>query len=329
MVFGNAKGATPVSSHQPLPQARLHQWQWHNQTVSYMVCQADSSDTADTSEPSAVVLIHGFGACKEHWRHTIAPLATQHTVFALDLLGFGASDKPKAVLKGEPDEPDACRYGIDLWAEQVVDFIAAEVAMPVSLVGNSIGGVVALRAAQRLEELGNSARCVVLVDCAQRAIDDKRLANQPLLRRFGRPLLKSLIRQRWLTSLLFRQLSQPGVIRRILGVAYPSGANVDDQLVNILVAPTRQPGAEEAFRGFANLFDDHLAPDILETLQTPVHMIWGVKDPWEPVSEAQSWVRYGCVRSLEVVPELGHCPHDEGPEQINPILLKDLAKEAQ
>lgn len=329
MVFGNAEGATPVSSHQPLPEAWLRQWQWHDQTVSYVVCQADSSGAADANEHSAVVLIHGFGACKEHWRHTIAPLATQHTVFALDLLGFGASDKPKAVLKDEPDEPGFCRYGIDLWAEQVVDFVSSQVAMPVSLIGNSIGGVVALRAAQLLEELGQPARCVVLVDCAQRAIDDKRLANQPPLRRFGRPLLKSLIRQRWLTSLLFRQLSQPGVIRRILGVAYPSGANVDDQLVNTLVAPTRQPGAEEAFRGFANLFDDHLAPDILETLQTPVHMTWGEKDPWEPVSEAQRWVRYGCVRSLEVVPELGHCPHDEGPEQINPILLKALAKEAK
>ena len=318
-----------MSSRQPFPETWLRQWQWHDQTVSYVGCQADESTALGITDPEAIVLIHGFGACKEHWRHTIAPLANQHTVYALDLLGFGASGKPKAVLKGEPDEPGSFRYGIDLWAEQVVDFLASEVTVPVTLIGNSIGGVVALRAAQRLEELGHPARSVVLVDCAQRAIDDKRLADQPPLRRFGRPLLKSLIRQRWLTTLLFRQLSQPGVIRRILGTAYPSGANVDDQLVNTLVEPTRQPGADEAFRGFANLFDDHLAPEILETLQTPVHMVWGEKDPWEPVSEARRWVGYGCVRSLEVVPGLGHCPHDESPERVNPILLKALAAEAK
>ncbi len=325
MVSGCAAGATPVSSHQALPETWMRQWQWHDQAVSYVVCQTDNGTGEAAPEPEAVVLIHGFGACKEHWRHTIAPLASQHTVFAIDLLGFGSSSKPKAVLIDEPDEPGSLRYGIDLWAEQVVAFIASEVGMPVRLIGNSIGGVVALRVAQRLEELANPARCVVLVDCAQRAIDDKRLADQPPLRRFGRPLLKSLIRQRWFTSLLFRQLSQPGVIRRILGAAYPSGANVDEQLISALVEPTRQLGADEAFRGFANLFDDHLAPAILETLQTPVHMVWGENDPWEPVSEARSWVRFGCVRSLEVVPGLGHCPHDEDPEQVNPLLLKALA----
>lgn len=318
-----------MSNQHPLPEAWLRQWQWHDQTVSYAMCHADTSTAVGAIVSKAIVLIHGFGACKEHWRHTIAPLATQHTVYALDLLGFGASGKPKAVLKGEPDEPDSFRYSIDLWAEQVVDFLASEVAVPVTLIGNSIGGVVALRAAQRLEELGNPAQCVVLVDCAQRAIDDKRLADQPALRRFGRPLLKSLIRQRWITTLLFKQLSQPGVIRRILGVAYPSSANVDDQLINTLVKPTLQPGAEEAFRGFANLFDDHLAPEILETLQTPVHMVWGEKDPWEPVSEARRWVRYGCVRSLEVIPGLGHCPHDEAPEQVNPILQKVVAEKTK
>ncbi|MCP9803043.1 alpha/beta fold hydrolase [Cyanobium sp. T1G-Tous] len=308
----------------PFPHAWGRQWQWRDELVSYVICAAESSPAMTPSEPEAVILVHGFGACKEHWRHNIGPLARHHTIFALDLLGFGASSKPRARLEDEPEESGSCRYGIDLWATQVVAFIASEVKMPVTLVGNSIGGVVALRVAQLLEEAGQPARRVVLVDCAQRAIDDKRLDEQPQLRKFGRPLLKGLIRQRWLTRLLFSQLSQPGVIRRVLGAAYPSGANVDDQLVTALVQPTQLPGADEAFHGFANLFNDRLAPDILENLQTPVHMIWGEMDPWEPVSEARRWSAYSCVQSLEVLPGLGHCPHDEAPERVNPILLKIL-----
>ena len=75
-----------------------------------------------------------------------------------------------------------------------------------------------------------------------------------------RPLLEARVSQRWLSTALFRNAARPRVIRSVLGQAYPSGANVDDQLVDLLYQPTQRPGAAEAFRGFINLFDDHLAP---------------------------------------------------------------------
>ena len=53
--------------------------------------------------------------------------------------------------------------GFDLWGKQVADFCDEVVQRPVLLVGNSIGGVVALRAAQLL---GERCRGVVLIDCA-------------------------------------------------------------------------------------------------------------------------------------------------------------------
>lgn len=298
----------------PFPEAWLGQWHWRGEPVSYLACNPNASE-------HAVVLVHGFGACKEHWRHTVAPLAEHYSVYALDLMGFGASGKPRSVLRSDPATEQGCRYGIDLWAEQLVAFMQANVKEPASLVGNSIGAVVALRAGELLEQLHRPASSVVLIDCAQRALDDKRLAEQPALRRLGRPLLKRVVRQRWLTTLLFQQLSKPGVIRRVLETAYPTKANVDDALVQLLYQPTQAPGAAEAFRGFINLFDDLIAPEILERLGTPVHMIWGEKDPWEPLDEARRWKRFACVQSLKTLPGLGHCPHDEAPEQVNPLLL--------
>ena len=142
-----------------------------------------------------------------------------------------------------------------------------------------------------------------------------------------RPLLKTLVSQRWLSSTLFRNAARPRVIKSVLKQAYPSGDNVDDQLVELLYKPTQRPGAAEAFRGFINLFDDYLAPDLLENLQQPVDLIWGQKDPWEPVAEAQEWAkRFNCINSLTILASSGHCPHDENPGKVNEILIKILDK---
>ena len=272
----------------------------------------------------AVLLIHGFGANTNHWRFNQSVLAKQAPTYAIDLLGFGRSDQPRACLKDEPAADDAVHYGFDLWGQQVADFCNAVVQRPVLLVGNSIGGVVALRAAQLL---GDRCRGVVLIDCAQRLMDDKQLATQPAWMAWIRPLLKTMVRQRWLSTALFRNAARPGVIRSVLKQAYPSGANIDDDLVNLLFQPTQRDGAAEAFRGFINLFDDYLAPQLMENLGVPVDLIWGERDPWEPIAEAERWKKtLKCVQSLSVIPNAGHCPHDEAPDQVNPVLLR-LIKE--
>jgi pimeloyl-ACP methyl ester carboxylesterase len=193
------------------------------------------------------------------------------------------------------------------------------------LIGNSIGGVVALNAARLLQDRETPARQVILIDCAQRELDLKRLGEQPWSAQLGRPLLMALVRQRWLIGSLFQLLARPTVVRQVLRQAYPSGGHLDDELVELLVQPSRDPGARESFRGFVNLFDDWLAPQLLEQLQTPVRMLWGDADPWEPVAEAQRWRQtFACIRELQVLPGLGHCPHDEAPEQVNPILRRWL-----
>ena len=313
--------STPQASGGTIfPADWLGTWPWQGQTVSY--ARSAHAAPAQAGE-RPVLLIHGFGACKEHWRHNLPPLSDQRTVFALDLVGFGASSKPASRLEGEPDDGLALRYGIDLWADQVAAFVREVIGTPVQLVGNSIGGVVALAAAARL---GDDVGQVILIDCAQRSLDDRRLSEQPPLSRIGRPLLKRLVRQRWLTGRLFRWVANPGVIRRVLGTAYPTGHGVDDQLVQLLLTPARSPGAEESFRGFINLFGYRLAPDMLAELTVPVRLLWGEADPLEPVAEARRWAgAFAAVRELRILPGLGHCPHYENPSLVNPVLEEWLA----
>ena len=295
-------------------------WTWESHDIGWSVM-------GDRTAPKAVLLIHGFGANTNHWRFNQPVLAEQIPTYAIDLLGFGRSDQPQARLNDEPATEQTVQYCFDLWAQQVADFCHNVIDRPVVLVGNSIGGVVALRAAQLLGE----ERCkeVVLIDCAQRLMDDKQLATQPAWMAWIRPLLKTLVSQRWLSTALFRNAARPALIRSVLKQAYPSGGNVDDALVSLLLTPSQRPGAAEAFRGFINLFDDYLAPLLLKDLSIPVHMIWGEADPWEPVKEAKEWKqKYDCIQSLMVIPHAGHCPHDESPKEVNNQLLLIINQQA-
>ncbi len=71
-------------------------WTWRGYRIQYTVM--------GTGRP--LVLIHGFGASIGHWRKNMPVLAAEgYRVFALDLLGFGGSDKP------------ALDYNLQLWEE--------------------------------------------------------------------------------------------------------------------------------------------------------------------------------------------------------------------
>ena len=289
-------------------------WTWQSHQIGWSLI-------GDPMEPMAVLLIHGFGANTNHWRFNQPVLAEVAHTYAIDLLGFGLSDQPRARLKQEPPDDTAVHYGFDLWGQQVADFCREVIDKPVVLVGNSIGGVVALRAAQMLGS--DQCKRVVLIDCAQRLMDDKQLATQPAWMGWIRPLLKTMVSQRWLSTALFRNAARPGVIRSVLKKAYPSGQNIDDELVNLLYQPTKRKGAAEAFRGFINLFDDHLAPELMENLEVPVNLIWGEEDPWEPIAEAKKWTStIPCIESMNVIANAGHCAHDEAPKVVNSVLTK-------
>ena len=291
-----------------------HLWTWQNYQIAWQV----EEEKKETS--IATVLIHGFGASKEHWRFNEKAISSLSTCYSIDLIGFGDSSQPNAQLSYAKKKPENFYYCFDNWSKLIIDFCDEIVQKPVILIGNSIGGVIALNASKGLKR---KCLSIVLIDCAQRTMDDKRLPEQSIIMRFMRPVIKTLVRQKFLSHTLFNNAAKPNVIKNILKVAYPSGQNLDQSLIQILFKPTQRKGAPEAFRGFINLFNDYLAPDLLENLKIPVCLIWGEKDPWEDLDEAQKWLQnFDCVKSLDIIPGAGHCPHDEMPEKVNPILLK-------
>tara|TARA_Y100000589_G_scaffold71711_1_gene64195 strand:- start:3209 stop:4123 length:915 start_codon:yes stop_codon:yes gene_type:complete len=290
-------------------------WEWNGWNISW-----SSSKPSKHESKTNILLIHGFGASKKHWRNNQKILGEHFNCYSIDLLGFGESSQPSALLDYESPNGNNVKYCFDLWGKQIEDFSKEIISSPVFLIGNSIGGIVSLKSAQLL---GKMCAGVILIDCAQRTMDDKRLKQKDVLMSLLRPIIKTLVRQRFISKTLFSRAANPKIIRKILTQAYPSGQNLDDELIEILYKPSLREHSAEAFRGFINLFNDYLATDLFDSVSNDIHLIWGEKDPWESLKEAEEWKRkYKKIKSLDVIKGAGHCPHDEYPEITNNLILK-------
>ena len=293
-----------------MPSKTSETWKWKNWKISWSLSKLSISENYIN-----ILLIHGFGASKEHWRHNQDFLSKNYNCYSIDLLGFGQSSQPNALLNYESYRDNSIKYSFDLWGNQIAAFCSEVIKAPVYLIGNSIGGVVALKAA---EIIHNQCKGVILINCAQRTMDDKRLKRSNVLMNLLRPILKTLVRQRIISNTLFERASNPEVIRKILQKAYPSGKNLDKELIEILYSPSQRKNSREAFRGFINIFDDYLATDFFNKINAPIQLIWGEKDPWESLEEAKEWRnKFKNIKRLDVIKGAGHCPHDENPEETN------------
>ena len=290
-------------------------WKWKNLDVSWSLSKKSVEE-----DNINILLVHGFGASKKHWRNNQNFLGNFFPCYAIDLIGFGESSQPSALLNYEPYKKNSVKYSFDLWSIQISKFCSEVIKSPVYLVGNSIGGVISLKAA---EILNDNCKGVILIDCAQRTMDDKRLKRSDILMNLFRPLLKTFVRQKIISNALFSRAANPKIIEKIVKQAYPSGKNIDKELIEILYKPSQRKNSKEAFRGFINIFDDYLATDLFEKINSPIQLIWGEKDPWESLSEAKEWKKtFRNIKRLDIIKGAGHCPHDEEPEKTNKLIYE-------
>lgn len=280
-------------------------WLWHGQPIGYVA----AGNLDDRASP-AVVLIHGFGASVGHWRKNIPALARASRTYAIDLLGFGASAKPL------PDREVS--YTFETWGAQVADFCREVVGTPAVLVGNSIGAMVAMQAAIVSPDL---AKRVLAIDCSLRLLHDRKRYVLPWYRQVGASILQALLGNRAIASLFFQQLRQPQAIRRILHQAYVQPQAISDELVEILLHPARDPNAVAVFQAFVRYSQGPTPEELLARLPCEAILLWGERDPWEPIELGRALQRFPCVKEFIPIPKAGHCPQDEVPEVINPLLL--------
>ena len=260
-----------------------------------------------------VVLLHGFGASSGHWRGNAPVLAAAgYCVYAMDLLGFGASDQTQNSLDNR------------LWSRQLQHFLSTVIGRPAVLVGNSIGGLVALTTAVFAPEW-------VLAVVAAPLPDPTLL--QPLPRRRARwrrtwqRRLVLVVSRLLPLGLLIALLRQRPLIRLGLQSAYACQERIDRELIQLIRWPARRSGAPHALaamvRGMALRPAAATAPQLLPRLRCPLLLLWGRRDRLVPPQLAArvQGLAPAARCELQWLEALGHCPHDEVPEQFNSTLL--------
>ncbi|MEE3716486.1 alpha/beta fold hydrolase [Tumidithrix elongata RA019] len=286
---------------------RYRDWVWRGWQTRYTFQRAEVL----TPHTVPILLLHGFGASGDHWRNNMPTLAQHHSVYALDLVGFGASEKP-------PTD-----YSIYLWVEQVADFWQTFINRPTILVGNSIGSLVAAIAAHTHPEIAKGVVTISLPDIE---------ALQAMVPKPVRPIKSALeaFASAIFAKPMFQIIRQPSVIRFVLGqIAYRDRTHIDDELVEIIAKPARDPQAAEAFvRLGQSLNRPGYSPSLtqaLTELEIPILMLWGTQDKAIPPSEGARLVQYSNFAHLVYLDDMGHCAHDEAPERVNQEILTWIA----
>jgi pimeloyl-ACP methyl ester carboxylesterase len=263
-------------------------------------------------EGQPLLLIHGFGASIGHWRKNIPVLAAAgYQVFAIDLLGFGKSGKP------------ALDYSLELWKLLVKDFWQEKIQKPTVFVGNSIGALLALMVVADYPEISAGA---VLLNAAGGMNHSPKQLNYPLrwiMAAFTR-LLKSPITGQF----LFNRIRQKHRIRKTLAQVYCNPDAITEELVEMLYQPSCDAGAQKVFASVVTAPSGRSTRDLLPLVECPLLVLWGEADPWTPIKAAKIYQDYSETKNIQLVPiaNTGHCPHDENPDVVNPLIVNWLSE---
>ncbi|MBX2863516.1 MAG: alpha/beta fold hydrolase [Leptolyngbyaceae cyanobacterium MAG.088] len=276
-------------------------WNWRGYDVRYIV----------QGYGTPLVLVHGFGASVGHWRKNIPALAAAgYRVYALDLLGFGKSEKP------------ALDYSLDFWEVLLKDFWHHHICEPSVFVGNSIGGLLVL---MTLANSPDIARGGILLNCAGSLNHRPEDLPRPLGAVMG--LFSQLVSAPVLGPLIFDQVRQRFRIKGALKQVYGNRKAITPELIEILYRPSCDPGAQKVFASVLTAPPGPRPSDLLPKIRQPLLVLWGETDPWTPIQGATIYRDLAAANQsvmFQSIPETGHCPHDERPEVVNELILKWL-----
>jgi pimeloyl-ACP methyl ester carboxylesterase len=278
------------------------QWDWHGYQITYTVA----------GKGIPLLLVHGFGASIGHWRKNIPAWAEGgYRVFTIDLLGFGGSDKP------------AIAYSLELWQELLKDFWSSHIQTPTVFIGNSIGALLSLMMAANYPEMVKGA---VLLNVAG-GLNHRPNELNPVLGLIMAGFTK-LVGSPITGKFIFNQVRQKHRIRNTLTQVYCDQTAITDELVDLLYLPSCDAGAQEVFASILTAPAGEKPEDLLPKVTCPILVLWGESDPWTPIKGAKVFREMANQKDIQVIPipNTGHCPHDENPRVVNPLVLEWLGK---
>lgn len=249
-----------------------------------------------------LVLLHGYSDSADTWRSLMRELAARgRGALALDLPGFGQADR---LARERPILPQ-----LDRFAAAAARYAAEAAGGPVVLGGNSLGGCVALRAAQR-DELPLAG----VVPIAPAGLDLARWI--------------SIIEGAWAVQAVLRTpVPMPElVVRELVGRAYRTLAGsrpsrIDAEVVSAFTRHVRTKRDVVRILGTGRALRPELRePFQLEWVRSPVLVIWGERDRMVSPAGAERILAEVEGARLELIEGCGHCPQVECPQVVAELL---------
>jgi pimeloyl-ACP methyl ester carboxylesterase len=257
------------------------------------------------NEGPIVILIHGLAVSADIWMYNVGPLAKQHRVYVPDLVGFGRSDKPG---------PSFSPFDYTLFLDEFLNSLNLD---RVSLVGQSLGGGIALHYALRFPERVDR---LILSDSAglgKEVIWTLRMLSLPFV------------------GELFSRPSRKGV-EFVFKLAVHDHSLIDDDFVGLYYDFFSQPGFRVFFlRLLRQIVNIHGARvEVLDPIRNnlsriaqPVLITWGDKDRVLPVKHAYFAKKRLPDSRLKIFKGCGHIPFFEKADEFNRLALEFLSEE--
>lgn len=240
----------------------------------------------EAGQGPVVILLHGVGAVKEVWMASFGALAPKYHVFTIDQIGFGHSDKP------------LLEYEIATFVDFLQGFMQAQNISKATLVGNSLGGWIALDFTVQHPGMVDK---LVLVDSA------------------GLPWMQ--------TPKVDLNASSLSGMRAVLeSVFYDKKIVTDQSVLQIFTDHVRNNDAYTIQRTLAGFSTPQFEDTKLASIHAPTLVVWGRQDELIPVASGEK-LRDGIAGAkLVVFEQCGHVPQIEKPAEFNHALLDFLGR---
>lgn len=245
----------------------------------------------ETGEGPSLVLLHGLFMDHTTWDHVSDALGQQFRVVAPDLPGFGQSEKPP-----ESRFP----YGIDAFADAVVDLYAGLELGRAVMVGHALGGAVAITLAARHPEL--ISRLVLIDALCYSARPDiaSKVALAPLVGGFA-----------------FKQLWGKSAFKAYFKESYLSrDARIPSARLDAYYESFNTPAARaSALATLRATRDTRAVVAHIARISTPTLVIWGSEDTLYPAALGHRMSREIPHAGFQLI-GAGHVPHEERPSEV-------------
>ena len=254
----------------------------------------------DSGSGIPLVFIHGFGSSIYSWRKNIEPISKHYRVCAPDLPGFGYSDKSL--------EAD---YGIDAYADFIVQFMDRLHIRQAILVGHSLGGGIALLTSLKFP---SRVKALILLDAEAYPI------TPPLMLRIAQlPLIRAVIH---------RAIGE-WVVRISLKRSYYDHSLITDSLVDEYYRPFLTENGKAAPIKVLQAMDFEKLKELprrYRHIRKRTLIIWGKEDRISRIHLAHKLKSDLPYASLKVIPQSGHLVSEEKPEIVNRTIIKFVSR---